>query len=109
MVSRVIKEFIELINTDKYIESIYMNGGCYKLYLMLREFYPSVTPYVNKEMDHVITMKGDKYFDITGEVENNGFHLMTEQEKTKAKEWSFDKTMVLQISECQYCGEPLVV
>ena len=102
--------FINVLRqTDKYIEMIYMNGACYQFYLLLKTFFPESKPYISKEKDHVITKYAGKYYDITGEVSGNCYTPMTESEIVMASGWSFNRTKVIQISECPHCEEPIVV
>jgi len=50
----------------------YLNGHCYDFYFkLLGKFANAICYYDN---DHVITKIGDKYYDITGEVERTN-HL----------------------------------
>ena len=95
--------------TDKYIEMIYMSGACYQFHLLLKAFFPASKPYISREKDHVITKYMGKYYDITGQVTGNCYTLMTESEKNIASKWSFHKTKVVQITECPFCEEPIVV
>jgi hypothetical protein len=97
-----------LRKTDRYIEIIYMNGACYQFHLLLKTFFPESTPFISKEKDHIITKYNGRFYDITGEVSGDGFALMTESEIYTASGWSFYKNRVIQIGECQYCGEPIV-
>jgi len=104
-----IGDFISLLRTDQYIEAIYLCGGCYKLYKLLVEFYPTARPYISHEEDHVITELEGKYYDITGEVDGADFSAMTEVDRAAAEGWSFGASMVLQVAECPCCGGPIVV
>jgi hypothetical protein len=103
-------KFINAIRkSDKYIEMIYMNGGCYQFHLLLKTFFPDCTPFINADKNHVITKHEGKFFDITGEVSGDNYSKMTESDIDIAKEWSFHKTKVIQISKCPVCGEPIVI
>ena len=44
-----------LKRSDSYIESIYMNGGCYQFYLFLKVIFPQAVPFINKAKDHVVS------------------------------------------------------
>lgn len=46
--------------------NIFTQGSCFYLYLILKHIYPEAIYYDN--LDHVITMIDDRYYDITGEV-----------------------------------------
>lgn len=105
-----IESFISAIRcSDKYIEMIYLNGACYQLHLLLKKFFPECQPYISKEKDHIISKYDGKYYDITGEVSGNWYTPITIDEINIAKEWSFYRTKVIQISECPVCGEPITI
>jgi hypothetical protein len=108
-VSGMLRFINALRQTDRYIEMIYMNGACYQFHLLLKTFFPESKPYINKEKDHVITKYAGKYYDITGEASGNWYTPMTESEIEIASEWSFHRTKVIQIGECPFCEEPIVV
>lgn len=95
----------ELRQTDNYIETIYLNGACYKLHLLLKK-YADCEPLINPEKNHVVTRFKGRLFDITGEVKGK-YLLMTERDVEVASGWSFHKTKMLQISECPVCEEPI--
>ena len=98
-----------LRQTDRYIEMIYMNGACYQFHLLLKTFFPESEAFISKEKDHVITKYNRRYYDITGEVSGNWYTPITESEIDRASAWSFYKTKVIQIGECPFCEEPIVV
>lgn len=50
----------------------YTRGNCYKFFLLLKERFPRAKGYYNS--DHVITKIGNRYYDITGQV-NKENHL----------------------------------
>lgn len=95
-----------LRQTDRYIEMIYMNGACYQLHLLLKK-YTDCEPLINAERNHVVTKFKDKLFDITGEVIGE-YIPMTNKDIKIASEWSFHKTKMIQIGECQVCEEPIM-
>ena len=100
--------FISAIReTDKYIEMIYLNGACYQLYLLLNK-YCDCEPLINAEKNHVVIKFKDKLFDITGEVRGE-YQPMSEEEIEMASKWSFYKTKVIEIGECQVCEEPILI
>ena len=103
------KFLLNLRNTDKYIEMIYLNGGCYKLHILLKTIYNGCEAFINKNKDHVITKYNGKYYDITGEVSGNLYDPITESDIKIVKEWSFHKTRVIQIKECPFCEEPITI
>jgi len=96
-----------LRESDEYIRTIFMQGGCYRLHLILKQF-ADCEPAINKDRNHVVSLFKGQYFDITGEAEGEYFPLTKEDLKT-CENWSFYKTMLLQIGECDICEEPIVV
>ena len=109
-----ILNFINSIrNTDKYIEIIYLKGGCYKFHLLLNKFFNTCKPYINENKNHVITQYKGKFYDITGEiidaVYKKNYTLMTKKDKNIAEEWNFYKNNVLSFGECKVCGEPITL
>ena len=95
-----------LRQTDRYIEMIYLNGACYQLHLLLKK-YADCEPLINTEKNHIVTKFQGKLFDITGEVKGE-YQSMTEKDIEIASEWSFHKTKMIQIGECQVCEEPIL-
>ena len=95
-----------LRQTDRYIEIIYLNGACYQLHLLLKK-YADCEPLINSEKNHVVTKFQGKLFDITGEVKGE-YQSMTENDIEIARGWSFYRTKMIQIGECQVCEEPIL-
>lgn len=98
-----------LRNSDRYIESIYLQGGCYQFYIFLKSIFPQATPLINTEKGHVITEIDGYTYDIIGLVDSDGFIPMTPSHIKEAKSWSFYRSHVLSIGACQYCEEPILV
>lgn len=99
-----------LRETDRYIESIFMQGGCYRFHLFLKNIFSDATPFIHKDKDHIISKIGDQFFDIKGIVENkNEYSPLKKSELEMVENWSFSRTHLLQIKECPFCEEPLVV
>ena len=94
-------EFIKaLAETDIYIEMIYMQGGCYQFYRLLKTLYPQAVPYLVKyddkssQFDHVITEIDGRFYDITGEVTPNQYkecRKLTKDDLKTVEKWSFSK------------------
>jgi hypothetical protein len=95
-------------DTDQYISDIYLNGGCYKFHLMLKKFAPKCEARITKEKNHIVTYFRGCNFDITGIVEGQ-FEPLNKCEIDMALKWSFAKNKALQICECPFCEEPIVV
>lgn len=94
-----------LRETDIYIEGIYLNGGCYAFHKFLKVIYPNVSPYFNKDEDHVVTRINGRFYDITGEVMGK-FTLLSCSQKEMCERWSFSKYNWLS-KNCPSCGEPI--
>ncbi|MFD0587610.1 hypothetical protein ACFQZE_06320 [Paenibacillus sp. GCM10027627] len=99
-------EFIELLKGRKstseitafeITEEIYLNGGCYRLYQILKQVFPEAEAYKvdyqsNKNrrdvdgndfiLSHVVTKIKDTYYDIQGEfsLANSCYKRMTKME-----------------------------
>lgn len=103
------EQFLEVLkNSDRYIETIFEQGGCYQLFVILSTLFDDATPYINQEKNHIVTMINGKFYDITGLVQGD-YHLMCESDIELAKGWSFSKNHVLVADECQFCGEPQIL
>lgn len=99
-----------LRETDRYIESIFMQGGCYRFHLFLKNIFPVATPFIHKDKDHIVSKIGNKFFDIKGIVENkNEYYPLKKSELEMVEKWSFSRTHLLQLKECPFCEELLVV
>ena len=99
-----------LRKTDRYIEIIFTQGGCYQFHLFLKNIFPDAIPFIHQNKDHIISKIGNKFFDITGFVENeNEYSPLKKSELEIVEKWSFSRTHLLQLKECPFCEEPLVV
>ena len=99
-----------LRKTDNYIESIFMQGGCYQFHLFLKNIFPDAKPFIHKNNDHIVSKIGNKLFDIKGIVENeNEYSPLKKSDFKMVEKWSFSRTHLLQLKECPFCEEPLVV
>ena len=105
-----ILDFIDTLrNSDEYIRTIYTHGGCYQFYLVLRKFFPSCRPYINKTKNHVVALYEGVYYDIDGANLEGEYFAMTEEDYDIAKQWSFSKNTWLTLGDCPSCGEQLIV
>lgn len=70
-----VESFIAKIR-DSFIgaQQVYTEGSCYHFYLILKEVFPEAEPYY--DADHVITKIDNKFYDITGEIQQGYAHLM---------------------------------
>ncbi len=99
-----------LRETDNYIEAIFTQGGCYKFHLFLKNIFPDAKPFIHKDKDHIISKIGNEYFDIKGIAKNeNEYSLLKKSELEMVEKWSFSKWHLLQLKECPFCEEPLIV
>ena len=110
-------EILTVINSlresDKYIKTIFLEGGCYQFHLFLKALFPECMAMINEERDHVITHYQGKYYDITGEVKNVSvgydFNYLTLSNISLVESWSFSGNKILSLGECQYCEEPILI
>lgn len=101
-------ELIEALReTDPYIETIFTQGGCYRLHLMLKRFWPDALPVINATGDHVGSLIGGEVYDING-VSGWSYRPMDDDDAAKAEEWGFAKNAMLQVGECPICEEPIL-
>lgn len=99
-----------LRESDRYIESIFMMGGCYQFHLFLKNIFPESTPFIHQNKDHITTKIGNNLYDIKGIVENEiEYSPLKKSELKMVKNWNFGKRHFLQIGECPFCEEPLVI
>lgn len=101
-----------LRKSDKYIEVIFMQGGCYQFYKVLKSIWSDAIPLMNDDQDHVITEIDGKFYDICGEVsdeESAEFMMMNAIEEELASTWSFGRNYQLKVAECPACEEPIGV
>lgn len=102
------KVFISsLRESDRHIESLYTLGGCYRFVKLLQTVCDGVVPMINARRDHAAAMIDGKLYDITGEINQEGFCEATIADLIEMDEWSFDKHHMLAIGECPHCEEPL--
>jgi len=63
-------EFIKLIRgSHTKMTAIFTEGSCYNFYLILKNKFPTAVAYYDS--NHIITKIGDKFYDISGEVDGN--------------------------------------
>ena len=69
-----VNDFIDLLREGiPNAESLFLYGGCYKLYKILKFVFDDAVAYYDG--NHVITKIGDKFWDIRGEVKPSERHL----------------------------------
>ena len=108
-----IEKIIEALRGgDRYIESIFTQGGCYKFHLFLKSIYHDADPYISIDRQHVVTAVHDEFYDINGMVsadEYDNYYPMTDNDISEAKEWSFSRSHILSLGECEHCEEPILI
>jgi hypothetical protein len=108
----IVHDALEIINalrkTEKAIEVIYMNGGCYRFHLFLKDLSPQARPLISNNKDHVITEIDGRHFDVAGEVEPINYRPLEGDEIEMAQDWSFSKSRMLSIGRCEFCCEPIL-
>lgn len=106
----------QIRDSDEYIASIYMNGGCYQFYKILKLIYPTAIGYKVKlysdetQFNHVITFINGSYYDIEGEVDISnlsGIEVIKEEDIAKMEKWSFSKNNFL-YKRCPHCTEEIL-
>jgi len=108
-------QFISMLTlSDEYIEHIYSQGSCYQFALLLCKLYSNTEVckmYIRiSDKAHVITRIGMFYYDVTGMLNSKEimqYTPLTPEMETECKEWSFSKRCLLQLKECDACGEPI--
>lgn len=99
--------FISLIReSDSLIPRIYLHGGCYQFYKILKSQYPSAILVINEEENHVCAHIDDVNYDIRGICTEEGFRPATPEQEEKCKTWGFSKNYYPSI-ECPHCEEPI--
>lgn len=49
---------------------VYTNGGCYGFYKILHAVFPAAIPYMTDDENHIVSLIGDRYYDVHGEFVN---------------------------------------
>lgn len=105
---REVQSIIQAIrSSDPFIETIYLNGGCYRFYLILKEIYPEAKLYINEDENHVSAYIRGAIYDITGLCNEHMVPATQEQEK-KCQAWGFSNKYQL-ATECPYCQEAIPI
>ncbi len=99
-----------LRDSDRYIETIFTEGGCYQFHLFIKSLCPKAKPYITEDNEHVVTLIQGDFYDITGNVSDEQLYTaMTKSEIKEAEGWSFSRTKMLQLGECSVCEEPILI
>ncbi|CAM4434314.1 hypothetical protein SHLI107390_16900 [Shewanella livingstonensis] len=48
-----------LRSTDRYVETIFLEGGCYQFHQFLAALFPEAKAVINVGRDHVVTLLND--------------------------------------------------
>lgn len=111
MKERLLSIIDSIRNSDAYIEHIYMRGGCYQFYIILKSIYPESLPYIHQDKDHVATKLFGNLYDIRGEIESKFeclYRPLATEDIPLVEAWNFSRQNVLQLQECPFCDEPLI-
>lgn len=109
MKTTTLKLIDALRNSDIYIGHIFTKGGCYQFYLFLKKMFPAAIPYINQNKDHVITRIGGYFYDINGVYKDYNKYIPLSNDDIKiVEQWSFRQQQLIQIDECEFCGEPFI-
>ena len=95
--------------TDRYIEVIYTEGGCYAFHKFLKVLFPDCEVLINADKNHVVTLINGLLYDITGFAEDQEYNALTPEDLVMVEDWSFCKSSFLSIGECSACEEPVLV
>lgn len=101
-----------LRESDDYIQTIYMSGGCFQFHVFLRSLFPGAKPYMHKNKDHVVSLIGNKMYDIRGEIHEAAevmYSPFTAEDFETVSNWSFAGHNLLLLGECKYCEEPITI
>jgi hypothetical protein len=87
----------------RMICSIFLNGGCFELYRILKERWPNAICYYASVESHIYTKIGLKYYDIRGAYSelNRDAHIALSETIEKAKKWREGLT-VGWLVDCMY-------
>ncbi len=103
-------EFIDALRkTDRYIEAIFMQGGCYQFHLLMKKMYPSAKAYISSKDDHIVSEIGGVFYDITGIAKPDTYRKLPFSLLSKVRAWSFHRNNLIALTECDSCGEPFVL
>ena len=94
-----------LRESDPYIQNIYLSGGCYQLYKILKTLYADAVPYLNADKDHIVTRIDGQFYDITGIV-TGAFTPLSADDVAMCEKWSFARNYWL-YRDCPQCEEPV--
>ena len=74
---RRILNFIAAVR-DSYpsAKDVYLNGGCYNFFVILRNVFPESKAYYNG--NHIATMINNKLYDITGTISKKNYLPITD-------------------------------
>lgn len=86
---------LNLINNirDSHSEmpNIFLYGSCLNFFLILKTVYPEAEAYFN--IDHIITKIDNRYYDITGSVNPEGYTPYTQFYNKKRTSRSFTRML----------------
>ena len=89
-----------------------MQGGCYQFHLFIKKLYPKAKPFIHQDKDHIVSEINGELIDIRGLIEDKFKILYTpllDSDLEMVEKWSFSRNKMIQLSECSFCEEPIVV
>lgn len=93
--------------SDVYVEKIYLNGGCFAFYKILKTIFPTAVAYIDEAEVHIVTNIEGRLYDIKGLVEGD-YYPLPEEKFEMCEKWSFSRNYFL-YKECPHCEEPMGV
>lgn len=97
---------------DKVIV-IFLTDECHrKSSYFLEAIFTDAKPMTNRSVTHCVSEINGKLYDISGEIEKPLIDLYfpaDERMIDEMSDWSFHENNVLRITDCDFCGEPMVI
>ncbi|TVO70899.1 hypothetical protein FHP88_15710 [Sedimenticola selenatireducens] len=70
---------------------VYLNGGCYQFFLILKAIFPDAKPFYDGIEGHVVTKIGSRFYDITGEIKKTHAYPLSNEPRIarSAHRWKY--------------------
>lgn len=92
--SKHILEFCKaMLNHRHDAFKYFTTGGCFQFHLLLKAAYPDDNPLPYYNGDHVITEIAGHYYDITGDVQHEGYKIFTGEQIKSSRAHTWHLTM----------------
>lgn len=92
--------------SDTLMPHIYLNGGCYQLYKVLKAVYPTAVLVINEQENHVCANIDGVNYHILGVCNEEEFTEATPEQEERCKKWGFSKNYYPSV-ECPHCEEQI--